>query len=395
MIRAFLRARAHGAITRLANVMRRAGLTGRWDPDASVKAVAKWKGQAAELAGRVREVTARLAGTQLALQQAREHGTAMRREVPSATVARGAFAHRIRTLAARTDARFTPEREAHLLSVSAAYRAALESTADTPDPAARRLRLDGLTWWVPGKALKGRTGPGRVGGQRFPYRGILQTREVAIGGIMLDLGANVGRMAVPRVIFGDVTAAYCAEPDPVNFACLARNVIDNGLRGLVLPDQTAIGDRDGVVRLLRTGMPGAFRVMLDAGAGTEDTVEVPCATLDTWVERLQIDLDAVTFIKVDVEGFERRVVAGARRVLDCTHIAWQMEIKLPGLRAAGDDPGALYSALQPSFTHFIDLNHRAAGRRVRPVKELADALRYIDPDGKTDVLLFSAGSGAA
>jgi len=27
---------------------------------------------------------------------------------------------------------------------------------------------------------------------------------------------------------------------------------------------------------------------------------------------------------------------------------------------------------------------------VRPVAELDDALRYLDPDGKTDVLLYSA-----
>ena len=33
---------------------------------------------------------------------------------------------------------------------------------------------------------------------------------------MLDLGANVGRMSVPRVVLGDAMVAYCAEPDPVS-----------------------------------------------------------------------------------------------------------------------------------------------------------------------------------
>ena len=231
-------------------------------------------------------------------------------------------------------------------------------------------------------------------GLRLPHAGILQTREVAVGGIMLDLGANIGRMSVPRVIHGDATAAYCAEPDPVNFACLARSVIDNSLRGLVLPDQTAIGDREGVVRLLRTGRSGDYRVLPDTAADTEHTVDVPCSTLDAWVDRLQIDLDAVTFIKVDVEGFERRVIAGAHRVLGCPHIAWQMEIKPPGLRDAGDDPQALYADLQQAFTHFIDLTRAAEGPRVRPVSELPVALRYIEPAGKTDVILFSASADA-
>ena len=227
---------------------------------------------------------------------------------------------------------------------------------------------------------------------RLPFRGILQTRDLTSGGIMLDIGANIGRMVIPRVILGDVSAAYCAEPDPVTFACLARNVVDNGLRGLVLPDQTAIGDRNGTVRLLRTGSPGNFHVVAESPASA-DVVEVPCCTLDTWIERLQIDLDAVTFVKVDVEGFEGRVIAGAERVLHCPHITWQVEIKPAGLRAAGHEPDELWRHLQDRFTHFIDLNRRAAGPRVRSVADLPDAMRYIEPDRKTDILLFSASGG--
>jgi FkbM family methyltransferase len=177
-------------------------------------------------------------------------------------------------------------------------------------------------------------------------------------------------------------------------------VVDNGLQGLVLPDCTAIGDRDGTVRLLRAGAPGRFRV-IDSGppegrlVGRGEAVEgnavldVPCSTLDRWVTRLGIDLDAVTFVKVDVEGYERRVVAGASRVLGCRHIAWQIEIKPEGLRAAGDDPEELYRELQRAFTHFIDLNRRAAGPRTRAASDLPSALRYLDRTGKTDVLLFN------
>jgi FkbM family methyltransferase len=350
--------------------------------------VAKWKARVTDGVARERALLARAQAAEQALDGVKHRVAVARRETPSIEVLRQSFSHRLRTLPARVSAR-TSAGEAQLLEISASYRAALESVADSPDPTARRLQLDGLTWWVPAKALKDRAVPGAAGGQRFPYRGILQTRGVAIGGIMLDLGANVGRMAVSRVILGDATVAYCAEPDPVTFACLARNVIDNRLRGLVLPDQTAIGDRDGSVRLLRAGGPGSYRVVSDVADGMSNTVDVPCATLDTWVERLRIDLDAVTFIKVDVEGFERRVVTGARRVLHCSHIAWQMEIKPAGLRSVGDDPQELYADLRQAFTHFIDLNRQAPGRRVRPIAELSDALQYIEPRRKTDVLLFS------
>jgi FkbM family methyltransferase len=280
--------------------------------------------------------------------------------------------------------------EDRLLRASEAYRAALEGGPASIDAVAHTMALDGLVWRIPFMIGEASLGQAWIDKQRLPFLGILQTREAAAGGIMLDLGANVGRMSIPRVILGDVTRAYCAEPDPVTFACLARNAIDNGLRGLVLPDQTAIGDRNGTVRLRQSGPSGSFSVVSGGSAeGGMETVEVPCCTLDTWVERLGIDLDAVTFVKVDVEGFERRVLAGGSRVLGCSHIAWQMEIYPSKLRAAGDDPEPLYGDLQRAFTHFVDLNRRVGGPRMRRIAELPDALRYIEPDRKTDVLLFA------
>ena len=338
-----------------------------------------WKARAMAAEARRDACLARLSSADETLGVLRAEVLKARREEPSVAVAGWVFPKRLRTLSARTTARSSPGLDDAFLRLSMPYRSALEASPDALSGVAHRTDLEGLTWWV----------PVRTKSARVPYRGILQTRDVSTGGIMLDLGANVGRMSVPRVVMGDVTMAYCAEPDPVSFACLARNVIDNGLRGLVLPDQTAIGDRNGTARLLRQGASGNFRLVAD-GSDARNVVDVPCCTLDSWVERLGIDLDAVTFIKVDVEGSERRLVAGARRVLGCAHIAWQMEIKPSGLRAIGDDPGDLYADLQGAFTHFTDLNRRAAGKRVRPVAELAGALRYIEPDGKTDVLLFSA-----
>lgn len=320
----------------------------------------------------------RVADLEQQLKRAKQELTALRRESPSVAVLRSSFAHRVGTLRARLAAAARSPDDDVLRRTSNAYGAVLAEQSAKPS-SMLRTTLDGLTWWHP---------EGTVEDQRFPYRVILQTREVAVGGIMLDLGAHVGRMAIPRVILGDAWRAYCAEPDPVTYACLARNVLDNGLRGVVLPDQTAISDRDGTVPLLRQGSPGNFRVVSNARGGR--TIDVPCCTLDTWVARLEIDLDAVTFVKVDVEGFERRLLAGATRVLSRRHIAWQMEIKPAGLRAAGDDPRELYAELARTFTHFVDLNRRAAGKRVRPVAELPDALQYIEPDAKTDVLVFCA-----
>src|SRR6185436_11482148 len=107
----------------------------------------------------------------------------------------------------------------------------------------RQKTIDGLLWWLAVPRTEETAFAERMlTKERFPYRALTQTRELAIGGIMLDLGANIGRTSIPRAIAGDATAVYCAEPDPLNFACLFRNVVDNGLQGLVLPDNVAITD---------------------------------------------------------------------------------------------------------------------------------------------------------
>ena len=67
-----------------------------------------------------------------------------------------------------------------------------------------------------------------------------------------------------------------------------------------------------------------------------------------------------------------------------------MEIKIDGLRAAGDDPRQLYGDLGQAFIHFIDMNRKATSSRVRPIGELREALLYLEADGKTDVLLFTS-----
>jgi FkbM family methyltransferase len=326
-----------------------------------------------------------------ALRHVRSRLIVAERDRPSTALIDDVFAYRLATLPARVRARTATDRESQLMAVSSAYTVAVGSAA-APVAHATRIASSGLTWWIPRHDPTAAKPSGNT--FRLPFRGIVQTRELTRGGIMLDIGANIGRMAIPRVVLGDVLVAYCAEPAPDTYACLARNVLDNDLRGLVLPDQTAIGDRNGTVALLRAGSSENFRV-LNSPAARASTIEVPCCTLDTWVARLAIDLEAVTFVKVDVEGFERRLIAGASRVLAQPHIAWQMEIKPAGLRAAGDDPGELFRDLEHAFTHFMDLNRKAVGPLIRPVAELGAALAYLEPSGKTDILLFSAARAAA
>ncbi len=287
----------------------------------------------------------------------------------------------------------------HMLRVRTilAQRRAAAIPAHTADAAAvdldgrtRRTIIDGLTWWVPVMPSQSAASVERMMlKQRLPYLALTQTREVAVGGVMLDIGANVGRMAIPRAILGDSTRVFCAEPDELNYQCLVANIRDNRLAGLVVADHVAISDRVGRLPLERGRMSGSHRVVY-TGSAPDEAATVPCMTLDAWVERHGINLDEVTFVKVDTQGSEVHVLAGASRVLAQPHIAWQIEVAPGHLRLAGSDPHALYRLLTQQFSHFYDLNPDADGPRLRPIGELAAALAYLEGTdaAQTDIVVY-------
>ncbi|WP_162302429.1 FkbM family methyltransferase [Tabrizicola thermarum] len=133
------------------------------------------------------------------------------------------------------------------------------------------------------------------------------------GDHVLDLGANIGfhTLALARTVgpSGQVTSV---EPQRFCFQLLCANVTANQLT-TVNCIRAAVGDAPGlcgVPRLDPTGRhnAGATRVSLDPATDPE-TDTVPLITVDSLAPE-RCDL-----IKVDTEGFEDRVVAGARHTL--------------------------------------------------------------------------------
>jgi FkbM family methyltransferase len=315
----------------------------------------------------------------------------LHRSVLEPDVLRGLLPIKARLLPHRMCAPEARMREERFRAASESY---VRTLADDLAFAAntRAMALDGLRWWVPLLRPDDEADVQRyMRHQNFPYRVVTQTRELALGGIMLDLGCNNGRMAVPRAILGDVTAVYGAEPDPLNYTCLVRNVRDNHLSGIVMPDWVAIGAGSGVVRLDRAKHAGGHKVIDASATARGQTVDVPSISLDGWIEKLGVAVEDVSFVKVDVQGSEMAVLRGASRLLQQKHVAWQMEIDPPLLAGRQLKAQDLYDTLAAHFTHFIDLNRQLAGPRVRPTTEMTSALAYIldATDGRTDVLLFS------
>lgn len=312
-----------------------------------------------------------------------------RRRVLSTAVLKDLLPARREQLHARASADGAEEREARLITASTAYREAVRS-AD-PGPLAARTELDGLAWWVPVGSDDADLVRRIVAKESLPYRALAHAREVCTGGIMLDLGAHDGSTAIPRVLLGEVEACYCAEPDPLNYACLVANIVENGLRGFVLPDRVAIGARDGSAKLLRTKFSRGHRVLHDEDAGESEITEIKVRTLDTWLDELGVDPRAISFVKSDTQGYEMQVLLGASRLVSRAHVAWQLEFAPKLMRLAGSDPREFLSLLQQRFTHFIDLNPAARGRRLRPVRDLTSVLDYVESQRlpHTDLIVYA------
>lgn len=264
------------------------------------------------------------------------------------------------------------------------------------DPSlAHATDISGLTIWVPDDA--GGTGSlsARIlEGGWLPVDDIARVRRLVVGGTMLDIGANVGTTAIPRLALGDFNVVYAAEPHPANYECLVTNVVRNGLEGRLLPDRVAIASWDGEGRLSEASQIGGHH-LLPSGRRTRHSIQdVACLTLDTWIRTLDVSPREVTFVKVDVQGWDAHVLMGAPALRAHRHIAWQMELAPSQMERADVGAREFCALAEATFTHLQQLD---AGAMIsRPITELAGVLEQAEAQGTyANVLFYSQQSDPA
>ncbi len=282
---------------------------------------------------------------------------------------------------------------------SASYRDSL-AQGDGPagDHPGDDVSIAGLRFRVPADNRKPKSLSNRLLDQHWlPLLDVLRSRELAIGGAMIDIGANIGTTSIPRVVLGDFQVVYAAEPEPANYAALVQNVIANQLTGRILPDRIAIGSSEAEVWMKLAQRIGGHKVVQHVTgkrvAGS-DHVKVSSMTLDQWVAAMNIDLDRVTFIKCDTQGFEGHVLRGALGALQRKHIAWQMELWPRGLKASGIEVDEVLDRLARHFTHFINLREDSPRRRLEPTANLrawmAGYAAGTEKSAFADLILYNA-----
>jgi FkbM family methyltransferase len=128
---------------------------------------------------------------------------------------------------------------------------------------------------------------------------------------VVDIGSNNGQIAVEFAhIVGDEGKVFCFEPQRIIFQQLCGNVFFNGLDNVYCWN-VAIGDHNGETSVQKIDYHNQDEVNFgDVHIGWETYEEkVDLRTLDSF------NLDKVTVIKIDVQGFERQVLLGAKETI--------------------------------------------------------------------------------
>jgi FkbM family methyltransferase len=132
-------------------------------------------------------------------------------------------------------------------------------------------------------------------------RNIYGTR-IHRGDIVLDAGANVG-VFTRKALWAGASKVIAIEPGPENLECLRRNFT------------TEIADGRVALYVLKFSIDPVSSAKDSFVRPIENArfMQVPVTTVDTLVAELQ--LPRVDFIKMDIEGAERKAVIGAQKTI--------------------------------------------------------------------------------
>ena len=187
------------------------------------------------------------------------------------------------------------------------------------------------------------------------------THYIEPGTLVLDVGASLGLWTLPlawaaRSRGGRV---WCFEPNPENLPWLQANIDRNALRAVAEVHALALGSRAGTARLGYREHGGGNGALLDADA--VDSVTVPVARID--------DLEfpqRVSFVKMDVEGFELEVLRGGHALIGRDRPAIFGEFNAAWLKLRGEDLAAGLTVVTALGYEVFELEERrSAGWRSR------------------------------
>ncbi len=143
---------------------------------------------------------------------------------------------------------------------------------------------------------------------------LLLARLVKCGSTVVDIGANVGTLAIPLASYvGNYGRVIAIEAHPKIFHYLRENVKLNSFDNVITVNK-AVGEAKGKLHFSDLSSDDQNSVVQEGG------LEVEVDTLENILAPWQIE--KIRLLKIDVEGFELFVLRGAKSVLDRVEIVY-------------------------------------------------------------------------
>jgi FkbM family methyltransferase len=137
------------------------------------------------------------------------------------------------------------------------------------------------------------------------------SRGIRPGDIVLDCGANIG-IYTRKALHSGARLVVAIEPGPENIECLERNFSREIKEGKVIIYPKGVWDRNEMLEMnINSEASWGDSFVRPAAGGTKELL--PLTTIDQIV--LELKLPRIDFIKMDIEGAERRAIAGAKTTI--------------------------------------------------------------------------------
>jgi FkbM family methyltransferase len=184
-------------------------------------------------------------------------------------------------------------------------------------------------------------------GERFIDERFLLRKLLRPGMTVVDVGANIGYyLLLAEQAVGTDGRVICIEPSSENLPELRRNIEINALANVCLY-AIALGDHEGETGL-QTGINSGI---IDGRGGT---YTVPLRRLD------QVVAERVDFLKIDVEGYEGQVLAGAEDLLATQKPTLFLELHPHIVGRFGFSTSGILADLKRHYAHITLYENQAA-----------------------------------
>jgi FkbM family methyltransferase len=199
------------------------------------------------------------------------------------------------------------------------------------------------------------------------------------GTTVIDVGANIGYFTLQFARWvGPGGRVIAIEPEARNFASLRRRLQRAGGAATVECIQAVAAEKPGELRLaVNPTHPGDHQIAVEGEP-------VRAVTLDELAEG---ETRRVSFIKIDVQGAESMVLAGARAILEKDRPALFVEVDDEGLRGFGSSARELFETLARLG---YEPQRRTRGR-FEPVADTEAMLAETAGGSYADVLFLARG----